>query len=143
MVTHIKTKICATESKAILVFCTRNLGLCIVSYNFSREKQLRHIRCMVSHLSLVRIDIIFCGLSSQRETHSGKKKSTSHYRGKNLPNVQSSGKLILAFLKSMFLGNVYKEHFILQCEKMQMAIIGGNVKEWCQRSFFLCVSFTG
>ena len=39
--------------------------------------------------------------------------------------------LILAFLKSMLLGNVYKERIILQCEKMQMAIMGGNVEEWC------------
>lgn len=38
--------------------------------------------------------------------------------------------LILAFLKFMLKGDVYKKHFILQCEKMQTAIVGGNVEEW-------------
>ena len=43
--------------------------------------------------------------------------------------IRVLGGLILAFLKSILLGSVYKNHIITQCEVMQMAILGGNLEE--------------
>ena len=95
---------------------------------------------MVSHLSLVRIDTMSCGLSSQSETLSEKHP---------LPIIEEQisfklrfqNGLILSFLISILLGNVYKECYILQCDKMQMIIVGDN--DCCRRSFYLCVSLVG
>ena len=67
-------------------------------------------------------------MSAQRVTLSGKQPLSIIEEQISLKFRVLYG-LILAFLISILLVNVYKEHVILQCEEMKMAIIGGNVEE--------------
>lgn len=95
---------------------------------------------MVSHPSLFKIDTMSCGLSSQSKTLS-EKQSLPIIKEQISFKLRFQNGLILSFLISILLGNVYKEHYILQCDKMQMIIMGGN--DWYRRSFYLCVSLVG